>query len=494
MAGSYLKRSRHGTIYYFRRRVPDDLRSIICRTAITKSLGTESRREATIIGRACAAATDELFKKLRTMRKKKSQGEDDCFRIDYGQRVEIDLGIFGKSSLVFDDVKPEDQPTIDSSIEKTTQSIMAMLPALASAHGQIPRTTTAALPPAPIGMPLSEAIPIYLEGRNKATTRRTYEGRLNHAQAFFGANRDIRQIEQVDLSSYARHALGDIANTETAGFHITTLCGLINWFRIQNGWGPELTTKTLIPKSDKPAAKARDAFTVEQVAVLFDNALRYREKQPCKYWVTVASAFMGGRIEELAQVNLHTDLRKSDKLGIWFLDLNGDPDPDSVTRKSMKNLASWRHAPIHSALVEHGFVDFLVKQREAGYTRPFESQWGPYSSEEGTALKWSHYITNWGGRELEKLRETESIADPDQKLGYFHSLRHTVTGCMERAGVPEHVADAVVGHAHVGEMRERYGKLKFNPDQLSSDGVEPGLVEIAALLTPDIRDTHPQHG
>lgn len=56
---------RRGTRYFFRRRVPDELRGIIGRKEIKKALGTSDHREAGKLARIEALKTDELFESKR---------------------------------------------------------------------------------------------------------------------------------------------------------------------------------------------------------------------------------------------------------------------------------------------------------------------------------------------------------------------------------------------------------------------------------------------
>lgn len=70
MASDYLTRSRHGTLYYFRRRVPDDLRAIILQPYLVCSLGSSHRGQTITLARAYAAKTDNVFTQLRTMSEK----------------------------------------------------------------------------------------------------------------------------------------------------------------------------------------------------------------------------------------------------------------------------------------------------------------------------------------------------------------------------------------------------------------------------------------
>jgi hypothetical protein len=149
--------------------------------------------------------------------------------------------------------------------------------------------------------------------------------------------------------------------------------------------------------------------------------------------VTVAVPFLGCRIEELAEINLHKDFHQDPASGVWYFQIEEKPDADGILRKSVKNKASWRCIPIHSALVQLGFVDYLNRQKERGFSRPFESGWGALSfkrneiesaedaEKKQEAVKWSHYISGWGGRELRKLIESGKLPTPDSKVTYFHS-------------------------------------------------------------------------
>lgn len=300
--------------------------------------------------------------------------------------------------------------------------------------------------------------------------------------SFFGEDKDVRHIEQGDLSEYALHVKRTVSNEVTQGHYIRTFATFLNFLRANKGWGAELTTKTLLPKKSTPDSDDRDGFTLEQMGVIFEHVRQYKETNPSKYWATLGIAFTGCRIEELAQTHIASDLLQDANSGTWYINLNGRPDPDGSQRRSLKNKASWRCVPIHSALVKHGFIEFLRAQKDAGFARPFESNWKANIFEDGEAYKWSHYVTNWGGRELAKLRESGQIADPENKLSYFHSMRHLVSQLMGRAKVPAEVAEAALGHKYAGGERERYNKLKSDPVQLSREAIEPGLMALASLL------------
>jgi len=56
LTGDFLQRSRQGTTHYFRRRVPEDLRAIVVRRQLYRSLLTCSSRVVIAAARTCQRA------------------------------------------------------------------------------------------------------------------------------------------------------------------------------------------------------------------------------------------------------------------------------------------------------------------------------------------------------------------------------------------------------------------------------------------------------
>lgn len=465
---AHLHRNRHGVLY-FRLSVPADIRLLVGQREIYRSLNTASVREAADSAQALRIAFWAYFGELRALIM--SEDEKTLSAVDINRLNEL-MRVTKDKLRLRDKIDELEEKLFEQHLEterSRKRHARELEIAIQAKGGGVVIG---------VGKPFEKAVAEYLESQRKATTRKTYSGRLKHAQAYFGAGKDIRRIEQADLSAYARQVHKDIPNSTTAEFYITTLCGMLNRFRIQEGWGPQLTTKTLIRKKETPDAHDRDPFTLDQLAVVFRNAAKYRVTHPHRYWATVGCAFLGCRIEEFAQVDLLADFHQDAASGVWYFDFNAKPDRDGVVRKSMKNKASWRCVPIHSALVKHGIIDYLQAQINAGYSRPFESGWKPLKE----TCKWSHSGTNWGSAELEKLKAGGAISDSGDKLSYFHSMRHTFTKSLKSARVDKEAAEAATGHTYAGSERERYLGLKADPVQLSRECIEPGLQELAQLL------------
>lgn len=153
MAGSFLQKSRHGTVFYFRRRIPDDLRSIIGKPSIVKSLGTEQRREAIILARALAAKTDTLFHDLRSMEDK------DRIRTNFSLSWILDDS--SQKRAVAEDVRPGEEVAAAVGVA-TLQAHFdgAPLP--------MPAPPTQLRPK---GMLFPDALEYYLESAKESTSR-----------------------------------------------------------------------------------------------------------------------------------------------------------------------------------------------------------------------------------------------------------------------------------------------------------------------------------
>lgn len=467
MTNSFLTKSRHGTVFYFRRRVPASAQAVLGCSVLVRSLQTSNRRLAIIRSRALAAHTDAIF--LRIMATKPTNTDGSQF--DY--TLEIDFSEFGKPKAMRVNAKPEEQDAVNSAIKTALEATAGDGAGAAKGTGQ---------------KLFGEAVSEYFtKAQLKAQSKATHRAKLEHAKAFFGETADALGVDQTDFVRYTDHVFTTVKHVTTQRHYLATVATFLNWHRVRAGL-PALTTKSLMPKKETPESEDRDAYTLEQLRIVFKNAARYQRANPYKFWASVAPAFLGCRIEELAQVHLGTDLHKDDALGIWYFKFDGRPDPDGILRKSLKKLASWRSVPIHETLVKHGFIDFLHRQRKTGLQRPFQGEWKPREVDDGEVgriIKWSHYLSRWGGRELDMLATTHQFNA--NKLGYFHSMRHTFKQVLGAAGVSSEISEALSGRRYGGADASRYEKLKSDHARLYREGVQPGLGVLATIFDEALR-------
>lgn len=473
--GNFVTRSRHGTTYYFRRRIPASVRlhAGVGQTHFVISLRTGERSVAIKRARAVAVQTDTIFQKI--MSAKKPSNGDGFFELDWTVTLDFSDTDNRLTSLTIKD--KDTKPELRDFIQATGNAL------LATAMGQPSQATQKQLRET---KSFEKAIEEYLSRTDiKSATKRTYVSRCAHAQSFFGGkDADILSVDQAGLVRYCDHVKKTLPNVTTQGHFINVVCSLLNWHRCRVSDLSHLSVKSLLPKKTTPESDERDAFTMLELEHLFRNAARYRSSCPPKFWLSVVPVMLGCRIEEVCQVHLESDLHYDKESDIWYFVFDEKPDPDGVVRKSLKKLTSWRRAPIPAALVKLGFIDYLRSQSGNGHVRPFQSEWEPREADDpklGKVIKWSVYPAKWAGRELKAVASKNSF-DTTHKLAACHSMRHTHRAAMSRAIVAQEIAEALQGRRYAGSDGARYEKLVKDHKKLSVEGTEKGIGEVTDLL------------
>ena len=227
----FLHRSRHGTVYHFRRRVPRDLIALLERGQIVVTTHTEVRALAHRRARALLFATDDLFTDLRRMGK---PTKAKTYTTDYGLAIEFDPASGLLKSVQISDAKPEDQPAIDRTIANLRPG------APAETVGVAPRI------PATAGTPtIAEASAAVLADPNlKATTRRRYAQVFKYFGEHFGRDTRLGDIPQERFAEYADavNAASDWS-IKTKTMYIDSARRLYTYYEARNGAVPAIKTR-----------------------------------------------------------------------------------------------------------------------------------------------------------------------------------------------------------------------------------------------------------
>lgn len=154
------------------------------------------------------------------------------------------------------------------------------------------------------------------------------------------------------------------------------------------------------PKEGSSSAKktrgqARTPFDDNDMRSIFENPFMAQAKyeHPYQYWVPMLAAFTGARISEICQLCV-TDIIDIDGIKIlditdeyslergdddgedddadvqWQADADGEENPPSSKR--LKNLASRRQIPVHSKVLEMGFLNFVERRKLDGHQYLFD--------------------------------------------------------------------------------------------------------------------------
>jgi integrase len=145
-----------------------------------------------------------------------------------------------------------------------------------------------------------------------------------------------------------------------------------------------------------------------------------------KFWLPMIGLFSGARVNEICQLNPQMDVIKDKSSGIWYFNLTDDYAGVNI-EKHHKNDHSKRKVPIHSKLIQCGFLDYFERVRELNHDRIFDA-FKPKSS------KASYYAEEFFREYLRDIDLYDNVTIGKNVLG-MHCLRssfmsHTVKGLM----------------------------------------------------------------
>lgn len=187
----------------------------------------------------------------------------------------------------------------------------------------------------------------------------------------------------------------------------------------------------------------RDAFTSEELKMVFSHAhfQEELERWTSRHWLPYVALFSGLRLEEICQLK-PDDIRTID--GVWIFDVRtGDG-------QYLKTAASSRSVPIHSKLIEIGFLQYVTQVRDQGHL-----QLWPDLKRGADGLLSSAY-SKWFGR-------FKRAAGVTNRRIAFHSFRHTFINELKQGGAPEAAIKQLVGHVDSSITTGRYGKMLSPP-------------------------------
>ncbi len=232
---------------------------------------------------------------------------------------------------------------------------------------------------------------------------------------------------------------------KTVNKHLDYLGGCIKWCNRHFGWElPNGFAATRLSKRElRRAGRRRRAMKSEELKRLFESPLftgclsEDRRSKPGKvilkdsfYWVPLLIAFTGGRLEEICQLTTSDVLEVE---GIWCIRISDENDDQEV-----KTEAAQRIIPLHSLLLELGFIDRVLDLRKHAKRRVFPDltpggRYGRYGYR--LTKRWTHY------------RRQAGLYEPGKD---FHTLRHSFNTHLLNKKVPIVWMSQLMGHATPG--------------------------------------------
>jgi integrase len=274
-------------------------------------------------------------------------------------------------------------------------------------------------------------------------------------------DRPIHWVEKTDYSAFKTWLLSEYRPAKAkpgqpAGLdarsvdkYTTAINGLFKWAQA-SGFFPEekgrptalqtIMSKAAVSKRAK-TRKANRNFRNEELVIAFDAVAYAQENQVVHhFWGPLLALFTGARRGELAQLLIRDIWQTPD--GLWLIDIT-----DEGQGQNVKNENARRTVPLHPALIEIGFLDYLaeVKAAKRG-PELFPGIEANKYAEKGNAIgnAWRRYLILRGLRTKEQKEEDENTLT-------LHSLRHTSILLLREAEVPYDLRCQMVGHEAEGQ-------------------------------------------
>lgn len=206
--------------------------------------------------------------------------------------------------------------------------------------------------------------------------------------------------------------------------------------------------------------KNRFPFTDEQLKTIFNSPLfgtclgdGAESKagnvavRDWRYWIPLIAVYSGARLGELCQL-LTADVRQLHGVWIFHVTEVGDENEEG-SAKSTKTAGSMRVVPVHSRLIELGFLNYHAGVVARGEQRLFPEIERDKRGYFGDASKFFNSFFRDIGVKIDKRVN-------------FHSFRHNVTDAFRAAGYLDEQHGVLLGHTKASTTG-RYGVLPEGP-------------------------------
>jgi len=170
-------------------------------------------------------------------------------------------------------------------------------------------------------------------------------------------------------------------------------------------------------------------------------------------FLPLVGLFTGCRINELCQLNPFTDIVQEFETGIYYFHFTDEGETSAGVDKSIKTKSSKRIVPIHSKLLELGFLDYVETVKRGNHKIIFP-EWKPHGG------KASANAGKWFARYLEEIGLKDDTEGA--RLSGFHSFRHSFVthGIENKIGgifaITGHEVEAVDGFGKISTVAKGY--------------------------------------
>ena len=472
---SYL--TQRGSVYYFRRVIPDDLKPMLGKNEIMKSLRTKDRETAKRLIPVEVIASNRLFDDARKALPSTKGG----MKPDAAKSAVQREAVVWQADPASEDQESELEalePIMDALAEgrevDASPSDIARAGRLLVLHeremADIEREQL-------VGRMLGRASAMQNQAvdcdgdkagtgpdLNDIADKWAAEGSkrpktiamVRATVGWFNERMGVLSVDQITKShviDFKNKLLGEKHSVSNINVRLTHVSALLGWAARNDVIPVNVAVGTSIPNPQSKKSR-RKPFKLPELQAIFGSPVFAKGERPAggkgeaAYWIPTIAVYTGARIREIAQLR-YGDVRQVEyadsegqMLKSWFLNIAEDTDDDGV-ETAIKTEASERLVPVHPKLIELGLIEYVqALKSKKGRIFPLL----PVDIYGNPAAKWGEWFSRY-------LRNDCGITD---KRMTFHSFRHSFKDYARDARIEEGIQRQLMGHEG-GDVADAYG-------------------------------------
>lgn len=214
--------------------------------------------------------------------------------------------------------------------------------------------------------------------------------------------------------------------------YIRALNAIFN-FALNEGYTTNNPFKAARIQQKVKASSFKDIFTPEDIILFFDHVESIDGLRSDRYWLSYLLFYTGARLNELCQLTKE-DIYQVD--GLWCIHVRA-----LKPYQRIKNLSSERVIPIHSKVIQKGFLSYVdsVEHERIFPMLRYREKYG-----------FSSQPSQWFSAVIKELGIQGKVSS--------NSFRHLVATKLKNHGVDVSLAAALLGHSTNTMTYDRYGK------------------------------------